>query len=66
MHALAAEYGWQARTCWRGETLFRVVEFWVDDTFLIEVLTPEMQREYTRFLTPENYAALLEAMSAAA
>jgi len=66
VHALAAEYGWQVRTCWRGETLFRVIELWVDNTFLIEVLTPEMQKEYVRFLTPANYAALLEAMSAAA
>lgn len=66
VHALAKEYGWQARTCWRGETLFRVIEFWIDDTFLIEVLTPEMQREYTGFLTPQNYEKLLEAMSAAA
>jgi hypothetical protein len=39
---------------------------WIDNTFLIEVLTPEMQQEYTRFMTPEKYAAFLESMSAAA
>ncbi len=66
VHALAKEYGYMARTCWRGETLFRVIEVWIDNTFLIEVLTPEMQQEYTRFMTPEKYAAFLESMSAAA
>jgi len=66
VHALAAENGWQVRTCWRGETLFRVIEMWIDNTFLIEVLTAEMQKEYTAFLTPKNYAALLESMSQAA
>jgi hypothetical protein len=66
VHALAKEYGYQARTCWRGETLFRVIELWIDDIFLIEVLTPEMQKEYLSFMTPENYAAFLESMSAAA
>ena len=66
VHALAADYGWQVRTCWRGETLFRVIELWIDNTFLIEVLTAEMQKEYTAFLTPENYADFLESLSRAA
>lgn len=66
VHALAAENGWQVRTCWRGETLFRVIEMWVDNTFLIEVLTEEMQKEYTAFMTPKGYAAFLDSMSQAA
>jgi len=66
VHALAAENGWQVRTCWRGENLFRVIEVWIDNTFLIEVLTPEMQREYLGFMTPENYGAFLESMATAA
>jgi len=39
---------------------------WIDNTFLIEVLTAEMQKEYTACMTPEKYAALLETMSQAA
>jgi len=66
VHALAEENGWMVRTCWRGETLFRVIEVWVDNTFLIEVLTPEMQQEYMGFTTPENYAAFLKSMDTAA
>lgn len=66
VHALARENGWQVRTCWRGETLFRVIEMWIDNTFLVEVLTEEMQKEYTAFMTPQNYAAFLERMAQAA
>jgi hypothetical protein len=35
-------------------------------TKLIEVLTAEMQKEYTAFMTPKNYAAFMETMSRAA
>lgn len=66
VHALAAAYGWKVRTCWRGETLFRVIEMWIDNTFLIEVLTPEMQREYLGFMTPDNFGAFVETMATAA
>lgn len=64
VHALAKEYGWQARTRWRGEDLFRVIELWIDNAYLVEVLTPEMQKEYLAFMKPERYAAFLESMSA--
>jgi hypothetical protein len=64
VHALAAEYGWQVRTCTRGENLFRVIELWIDNAFLVEVLTPEMQKEYLGFMTPEKYAGFLESMAA--
>ena len=62
---LAAEHGWLVRTCWRGGA-FRVVEFWIEDRSLIEVLTPEMQAEYLAFMTPEAYQAFLNQAPAAA
>jgi len=61
---LAREYGWTARTCNRGGA-FDVIEFWIDNTFLLEVLTPEMQKDYAAFMRPERYAAFLaEAVTA--
>lgn len=66
VHALAGDYGWKVRTCWRGEDLFRVIEVWIDNTYLVEVLTPEMQKEYLAFMTPEKYARFLESMSVTA
>ena len=61
---IASQYGWMARTCSRGGK-FRVIEFWVENTFLIEVLTPEMQAEYLAFMTPKNYSAFLKEVTAA-
>lgn len=65
VQALAAEYGWMSRTCRRGDA-FRVIEFWIEDAFLIEVLTPDMQAEYLAFMTPECYDAFLTFTRAAA
>jgi hypothetical protein len=47
---LAAEQGWIAKYRKRGG-VFGVIEFWVESRFLLEVLTPEMQREYTDMMT---------------
>ena len=43
--AIAAREGWPAKYRKRGG-IFGVIEFWVEGSQLIEVLTPEMQREY--------------------
>jgi hypothetical protein len=48
--ALAAQEGWTARYRKRGG-LFGVIEFWLEDSFMLEVLTPEMQAEYLAFMT---------------
>lgn len=52
--AIARREGWLARRCDRGGC-FHVLEVWLENRFLIEVLTREMQREYTAFLTPQNW-----------
>ncbi len=43
--AIAAREGWPAKYRKRGG-VFGVLEFWVEGTRMIEVLTPEMQAEY--------------------
>jgi len=52
--AVAAREGWTARRCDRGGC-FHVIELWLENRFLIEVLTEEMQREYLDFMTPERW-----------
>lgn len=59
VHALAAEYGWLSRTCWRGPSAFRVIELWIDNAYLFEVLTSEMQKEYIRTVVPDRYDAFV-------
>ena len=43
--AIGEREGWRTRRCRRGGS-FDVIEFWLEDHFMLEVLTPEMQAEY--------------------
>ncbi|WAR46764.1 hypothetical protein [Methylomonas rapida] len=51
--AIAAREGWRAVTCDRGG-LFRVVEFWIENRILFELLTPDMARHYLAAMTLQN------------
>jgi hypothetical protein len=51
--AIADREGWRVLTCNRGEGLFQVIEFWVEDSFLLEVMTPEMTERYVEIMNPE-------------
>jgi hypothetical protein len=55
---IARRFGAPAKVCSRGP--FRVIEVWVEGSFLIEVLTPEMQAEYQASFTFEGYERYLE------
>ena len=54
---------WLCRTCCRGG-VFHVVEVWVENRFLIEALTPEMQAEYLAFASPGGWESMLAAREA--
>jgi len=43
--AIAEREGWLAKYCKRGG-FFGVIELWLENATLIEVMTPEMQAEY--------------------
>jgi hypothetical protein len=51
---IARRAGWLARVCDRGG-FFHVVEVWVENAYLVEVLDPAMAAEYTRSMTVENW-----------
>jgi hypothetical protein len=53
--------GWRTVQCTRGHDFFDVVELWIEDTTLIEVLTPEMRADYLAFATPGNFRAFAAA-----
>src|SRR5690348_13132745 len=55
---IGRRYGCKTRVCQRGPW-FRVIEFWVDNCLMLEMLTPEMQAEYQSSITPENWRAML-------
>jgi hypothetical protein len=56
---IGRRYGCHTSLCQRGP--FRVIEFWVDNALMLEMLTPEMQAEYQRSVTPEAWPHILAA-----
>src|SRR5580692_6046061 len=61
IEAIAARQGWQCFRCNRGP--FHVIEVWVENETMVEILPPEYAAEYLAFTRPDNIAA---AMAAAA
>lgn len=57
---IAAAEGWNAKYRRRGG-MFGVIEVWIEDRLMIEVLTPAMQAEYQATMTPSNWNAALAA-----
>ena len=55
---IGRKYGCHTSLCQRGP-FFRVIEFWVDNCLMLEMMTPEMQEEYQRSITIENWRAML-------
>jgi hypothetical protein len=54
---IAAREGWRAETFERGGA-FRLVEFWIENRMLIELLPPNMVQRYLDAITPHNYAEI--------
>jgi hypothetical protein len=54
---IADREGWLVRLCDRGA--FKVIEFWVENKFMLELLTPEMAKEYLQFAHTAGYEAFL-------
>jgi hypothetical protein len=58
--AIAKREGWRCFTANRAGGLFQLIEFWIEDRFMLEVNTPEMTQVYQQMATPENWAKFLE------
>jgi hypothetical protein len=54
IETIGARQGWRAKTFGRGmqgrKPFFHVVEFWIENRLMIEVVSPAMAREYEAFL----------------
>jgi hypothetical protein len=59
VHAVAAREGWRSVRCSRGGQ-FDVIEFWLENSLMLEVLTAEMQAQYLEAVTIPNWMAMLE------
>lgn len=49
--------GWRVQRCNRDD-LFEVIEFWVENTLMIELLPPAIAPKYLNFMQPENLKKL--------
>ena len=50
--AIADREGWRVLTCNRGEGLFQLIEVWIEDRFMLEVMTPEQTARYVEITDP--------------
>jgi hypothetical protein len=50
--------GWRTLVCNRGEGLFQLVEMWIENTFMLEVMTPEQTARYIEITSPDFVAAM--------
>ena len=63
IEAIGQREGWLVRLCDRGP--FRVVELWIENHFMLELLTSAMTADYIHFMKPEVYANFLAEVTAA-
>jgi hypothetical protein len=65
VQAIAQRVGWQCFDCNRGP--FHVIEVWVENETMVEILPPEYAREYLAFTRPDSIrAAMAKAGTASA
>jgi hypothetical protein len=57
VEALGRREGWLVRYCDRGP--FQVIELWMENTLLFELIPQEMTANYLTFMQPAAYAAFL-------
>ena len=50
---IAMRENWRAVTCSRTAA-FQVIEFWLENRVMIELLTPDMARDYLQAISPDN------------
>ena len=53
--------GWLVRYCDRGP--FQLMELWIENTLMIELVTQAMTANYLNFMQPAAYAAFLKSVS---
>ena len=63
VQAIAERAGWQCFDCNRGP--FHVIEVWVENETMVEILPPNYASEYLAFTRPDNVKAAMARGSAA-
>lgn len=61
VEAIGRREGWLVRYCDRGP--FQVIELWIENTLMFELIPQEMTANYLTFMQPAAYTAFLHAVS---
>jgi catechol 2,3-dioxygenase-like lactoylglutathione lyase family enzyme len=64
VEAVARRAGWQCFDCDRGP--FHVIEVWVENDTMVEILPPDYAQEYLAFTRPDRVTEAMKAASASA
>ncbi|MBO3461805.1 hypothetical protein G7B40_014280 [Aetokthonos hydrillicola Thurmond2011] len=56
---IGAREGWRVFPCKRGP--FEVVEFWIENRLMLELLTPQMSEQYLNAVNPQKLEQMAEA-----
>jgi hypothetical protein len=63
IYEIADREGWRAVRCKHGD-FFELIEFWVENEILLELLPPNLMEQYRVMVQPENLMAMLDAATA--
>ncbi len=63
---IAKREDWRMVEAHRGENYFVVIELWVENQLLIELLPPEIVDQYLTFMEPRSLVALAQTIAASA
>ncbi|MEP7213006.1 MAG: hypothetical protein ABI791_08020 [Acidobacteriota bacterium] len=58
IRAIGKREGWRTLVCNRAEGLFQLVELWIEDNFMLEVMTPEQTARYREITSPAFIASV--------
>jgi hypothetical protein len=64
IQAIADREGWQVKHCSR-QGAFEVIEFWIENHMLIELLPPSIVSKYLAFMQPQSLKQTLATLSPA-
>ncbi|WP_310484079.1 hypothetical protein [Chamaesiphon sp. VAR_48_metabat_403] len=64
IQSIGEREGWRMVHCRRGDNYFDVIELWVENQLLIELLPPEIVDRYLAFMLPESLVAAAQAAAA--
>ena len=59
IYAIANQEGWRAARCKRGD-FFELIELWVENEVMLELLPPNLMEQYLMMMNPENLKAILD------